>query len=86
MRLTAVVVTSFRTGRRTAPTVDCLVAWMAARFAAAVLAVVCRSLLVAFSSAFLLRWAPTRDVKDAVERVFVETFGPKTAAKPPAKV
>lgn len=33
-----------------------------------------------------LRWANTLDVKTAVERVFVEKYGPKEAAKPKAKV
>ncbi|KAJ3576183.1 hypothetical protein NP233_g605 [Leucocoprinus birnbaumii] len=32
-----------------------------------------------------LRWANPLDVKNAVERVFLETFGPKESAKPKAK-
>ncbi len=33
-----------------------------------------------------LRWANPLEVKDAVEQVFLEKFGPKVAAKPKAKV
>ncbi|KIY49366.1 glutamine-tRNA ligase [Fistulina hepatica ATCC 64428] len=32
-----------------------------------------------------LRWASPLDVKNAVEKVFVDVFGPRTAAKPKAK-
>jgi glutaminyl-tRNA synthetase len=33
-----------------------------------------------------LRWANPLEIKNAVEKAFLETFGPKEAAKPKAKV
>lgn len=33
-----------------------------------------------------LRWASPLEVKNTVERVFVESFGPKGSTKPPPKV
>lgn len=44
------------------------------------------SILNALRGSPELRWANPLEVKDAVEKVFLEKFGPKVAAKPKAKV